>query len=74
MYVDISFHLSEPVYRATEGRNEFMPVIISKREYVFIANPIIFRIIPLTVRQALDRHVISSFEPLDLNSPNRAGN
>ena len=72
-FLDVTFELSEADYRATEGTNDFMPVIISKEAGVFIANPVEFRITPLTVQQALDQGVIKEFEKLDPNSPNRAG-
>ena len=71
--IEVTFGFSEADYRATEGTNTFMPVIISKEAGVFIANSVEFRITPLTVQQALNQSVIASFEPLDPNSPNRAG-
>ena len=50
-----------------------MPVVIAKVSDVFIANPVTFMVIPLTVEQALAQGVIESFEAEDSFSPNRAG-
>ena len=50
-----------------------MPVVISKRVGVIIANPVEFRVTPLTVQQALDQEIINFFEPQNPLSPNRAG-
>ena len=70
--VVITFQLSQPEYRVMEGDTAVMPVI-TKDLNVFIANPVTFNIFPLTVDQALGESVISSFEQLDIFSPNRAG-
>lgn len=53
-----------------------MPVEIFKEfdeeAPVFLANPVWFRITPLTVQQALDRMIITSYPDDDSMSPNRA--
>ena len=71
--IAVTFQLSEADYREPEGPNAMMPVIISKASDVFIANPVTFMVIPLTVGQALAQGVIESFEAEDPFSPNRAG-
>ena len=71
--IGVSFQLSETDYREPEGLNAMMPVIISKASEVFIANPVTFMVIPLTVDQALAQGMIESFEAEDPFSPNRAG-
>ena len=68
----MTFQLSESDYRETEGPNAAMQVIISKVADIFLATPVLFIVIPMTVDRALDLDVIDSFEPLDLSS-NRAG-
>ena len=50
-----------------------MPVIIEKASDIFIANPVTFMVIPLTVGEALAQGVIASFETEHPFSPNRAG-
>ena len=52
-----------------------MPVLIEKDQDITLANPVLFRIIPLTAQQALDQGFIT---PADLPAenpiaPNRAG-
>ena len=71
--IAVFFQLSEADYREPEGPNAMMPVIISKASDVFLANPVTFMVIPLTVDQALAQGVIPNFEPLNQFSPNRAG-
>ncbi len=73
LYTAVTFQLSESDYIQREGSNAMMPVVITKASDVFIANPVTFLVIPLTVDQALDQQVINSFEPLNSFSPNRAG-
>ena len=70
----ITFELSEPEYRAVEGE-EFAGVKISKKQRFVLANPVTFRITPLTVQQALDQGIIDSYPtPEDETvSPSRAG-
>ena len=51
-----------------------MPVIIVKTTDVILANPVTFMVIPLTIDEAMNRSVITTFDPPDNpNSPNRAG-
>ena len=66
--------MSVPGYRATEDE-EIADVEISKNPGFTLANPVTFRITPLTVQQALDRGIIDSYPtPDDENvSPSRAG-
>ena len=71
--VAVAFQLSEPEYRESEGLDAMMPVIIAKASDVFLANPVTFMVIPLTVDEALAQGVIESFEAEDPFSPNRAG-
>ena len=49
-----------------------MEVFISKESGIELANPVYFRVIPLTVGDALARDVISQFEDENSFSPNRA--
>lgn len=51
-----------------------MPVRIAKLADVVLANPVTFRVSPLTVEQALDMNVISSFPFENFRMPDRAGN
>ena len=77
------FQFTEDSYRKAEGDvslgdlTAVVEVLISKKQDVFLANPIRFRITPLTVDQALARGVIDTVPdaigPLNLRSPNRAG-
>ena len=72
----IAFGLTEEDYSEREGDTGFMPVIIAKDSDVFIANPIVFRVIPLTVSQAEAQGLIPRLIPAipdDQFSPNRAG-
>ena len=71
--LDVSFQLSKANYRAMEGTDDFVSLRISKEAGVFIANPVEFRVTPLTIKQALDQGVIPTFENETANSPNRAG-
>ena len=66
--------MSEPNFRATEGE-EIANVRISKSLEFSLANPVTFRITPLTVQQALDRGIIDSYPTPDNEnvSPSRAG-
>ena len=74
MHAVITFGLSEADFGATEDE-EIANVKISKNQDVRLANPVTFRITPLTVQQALDRGIIDSYPtPDDENvSPSRAG-
>ena len=81
--VVLEFQLSKDSFRKGEGDispgdlTAVMEVLITKNQDVFLANPITFRITPLTVQQALDNGVIDTVPdeigPLDRRSPNRAG-
>ena len=71
----VEFELTEEDYRADEAPGAFMPVLIEKDQDITLANPVLFRIIPLTAQQALDQGFIT---PADLPAenliaPNRAG-
>ena len=70
----ITFELSEADFRANESEKT-ANVQISKNQDLRLANPVTFRITPLTVQQALDREIIDSY-PIPDNenvSPSRAG-
>ena len=70
----VTFELSEPGYRSREGDTGFMPIIISKDSEVFLANPIIFRVIPLTLDEAEAQGLIPDvILPDNEFSPVRAG-
>ena len=74
--VAVTFKLSEDFYREWEGDTGFMPVIISKDSEVFIANPIVFRVIPLTIGEAEALGLIPDVIPMIPDSqfsPIRAG-
>ena len=82
--VVIEFQLSEDDFQKSEGElllptdpTAVVEVLISKNQDVFLANPICFRITPLTVDEALALGVIDTVPdaigPLDRRSPNRAG-
>ena len=49
-----------------------MEVLIIKGSSIQLANPVYFRVTPLTVGDALARGVISQFEAENPFSPNRA--
>ena len=70
----ITFRLSEADFRAVEDE-EIANVKISKDQQFTLANPVTFRITPLTIQQALDRGIIDFYQtPDDENvSPSRAG-
>ena len=61
------------IYFGSEGIDTFMPVFISKQAGVFTANPVEFRVTPLTVQEAFDQGVEPSLRRLDRYSPDRAG-
>ena len=54
----ITFELSQPDFRANECE-EVANIKVSKN-FIRLANPVTFRITPLTVQQALDRGIIDS--------------
>ena len=49
-----------------------MEVLITKGSGIQLANPVYFRVTPLTVGDALARGVISQFDDENPYSPNRA--
>ena len=51
----VLFRFSEGNYRQTEMLNAMMPVKITKGQNTQLANPVTFRIFPLTVSAALTR-------------------
>ena len=68
--VGVNFELSDEDYRSREGDTPgFMPVIISKDSEVFIANPIIFRVIPLTIGEAEAQGLITDVIPTIPDNP-----
>ena len=77
LLIVVNLQLSEDDSSQPEEANAAMEIAISKNPDVFLANPIRFRITPLTVQQALDRGIIDTVPDaiglLDPRSPNRAG-
>ena len=73
--IEVTFQLSEEDYRATEGMDTAMPVLISKPSAIQIANPVTFMVIPLTFDQAFAQGIvpIDRLPPSNPFSPNRAG-
>ena len=55
-----------------EAEGATIPVRITKDENMVLANPVTFRLTPLTVDAALERGIISEFPVEDPRSPNRA--
>ncbi len=51
----VLFRFSEGDYRQTEMLNAMMPVKITKEQSTQLANPVTFKIYPLTVAAALGR-------------------
>ena len=66
------FRLSEDDYTQNEEPNAKMEVLIYKGGGIQLANPVYFRVTPLTVEDAIARGAISEFEPENRYSPNRA--
>ena len=50
-----------------------MEIFIAKESGIWLANPVYFRVTPMTVDDALARGVISQFDDENPFSPNRAG-
>ena len=50
-----------------------MEITVARNQGVTLANPVIVRITPLTVEEALDRNIITTFDEVDILSPDRAG-
>ena len=69
-----SFTLSEADFSVSEGVNAMMPVKISKDSLVRLANPVTFRVNPLTVEAALARSLVvpAISAEIDLDSPIQA--
>lgn len=71
-HTEVSFLFSEDEYSQLEMPNATMAVRVMKRG-ALLAHPVWLRITPQTIEQALEREIISSFEPPDnALSPNRA--
>ena len=69
----VEFRLSDDNYRQMEGPNALMPVSIEKI-VGGLANPIIFRVTPLTVQEAEARGITIFIRPPNHhNSPSIAG-
>ena len=70
---EIDFQLSEVDYTQNEEPNAELEVLITKGSGVTLANPVNFKVTPMTVDDAIARGVIGEFENESLVSPNRAG-
>ena len=66
----VTFELAEDDYLQIEGGD--LEIIVLKNKDVTLSNPVTVRITPLTVPEALDRGIITTFDD-DYLSPNRAG-
>ena len=66
-----TFELAEDDYLQIEGGD--LEIIVLKNKDVTLSNPVTVRITPLTVPEALDRGIITTFDDDDRLSPNRAG-
>ena len=60
---------SENDYRAEEGFDAVAPVRISKDASRRLANPVVLKITPLTVDDALAGGIINTFAPEDDRTP-----
>ena len=69
---EITFQLSEDDYTQNEEPNAKMEVLITKGSGVVLANPVYFKVTPMTVDYAIARGVIGEFEEENPFSPNRA--
>ena len=71
---DVLFRFSKGYYRQTEMLNVMMPVKITKGQNTQLANPVTFRIFPLTVAAALGRSldVPADAQMILLDSPVQA--
>ena len=68
--IAIELRFSDDDYRAIEGRDDVAPVRILKDRAIRLANPVTFRIIPLTVDQAIAQGIIDmDFPPEEGLSP-----
>ena len=71
---EITFALSEELYEVIEGENVLSLTILKINEQdVILANPVFFKITPLTVCEALAQRLDVAFETDNTFSPNRAG-
>ena len=71
---EITFALSEEVYEVIEGEDVLSLTILKINEQgVMLANPVFFKITPLTVCEALAQRLVVAFETDNTFSPNRAG-
>ena len=68
----ITFQLSQEEYIKNEEPNAVMEVLIIKGSSIQLANPVYFRVTPLTVNDALARGVIGQYEEENRHSPNQA--
>ena len=69
---ETAFLLSEVDYTQNEEPNAQLEVLITKGSGVALANPVYFRVTPMTVDDAMARGVIGEFENENPLSPNRA--
>ena len=67
----VTIEFSEEDYRESEASD--MEITVARNQEVTLANPVIVRITPLTVEEALDRGIITTFDEVDILSPDRAG-
>ena len=68
----INIEFTEDDYRENEDGD--MEITVARNQDITLANPVIVRITPLTVEEALDRGIITTFDEDETFSPNRAGN
>ena len=68
----VTIEFTEDDYRENEDGD--MEITVARNQDVTLANPVIVRITPLTVEEALDRGIITTFDEDEKFSPNRAGN
>ena len=73
-YPGVEFSFSEGDFRAVEADLPSVPVTITKNQGATLANPVVFRVTPLTIQQAEDLRIIPSYTPPDDDnvSPSRA--
>lgn len=69
----ISFEIPKCGYWERERPNATIPIQVRTSRRVLLANPVILKVIPLTVGAAQDMGIIDDF-PDDKISPNRARN
>ena len=71
MCIALTIGFADDDYRESEGGD--MEITVVKNQDIVSANPVTVRITPLTVEEALDRSIITTFDEDDSFSPNRAG-